>query len=426
MTDEAAAAAIVDALSSTAHAEEVARLLGRLPASLELGVGDTTLALSSQGPKVSALAPLAVWQRSLYGVPSPGFQSAGALVRSHPEFRIVGDPLAVAQCLALLEMLIEGAREQLLDGIRGDSQAPASVSAAAETQTESLDAIRGRYLQLTLPALGDPWVYEESTGPSDAPAMLMLHTAGADSRQWHALMTDARLSARWRMLAFDMPWHGRSSPPLRSRPLPWRLDAKTYLDVLDAYLDAAGIARALIVGCSMGAAAGLAYLAERPGRTTGAILLEAPFRSVGRRSEFLDHPGVHAGRFSSAWVTALLGPLSPRARRARAGWIYTQAGPGVYEADLRFYSEEFDAARYLDRIDTRRTPLWLLTGEYDYSATPADGRRIAEAIPGARFETMPGLGHFPMTENPAALMTHLEPITAALATKLRDGTNDER
>jgi len=422
MPDEVSAEAIVEAFSRAARAGEAAQLLGRLPASLEIGVGDATLALSSQGPKVSVVAPLAVWQRSLSSVPAPGFQSAGALVRSNPEFLIVGDSLAVAQSLALLEMLIDAARESLRDGSRAEWQA----NAGAATETESLEAIRGRYLQLALPALGNPWVYEESTGPRDAPALLMLHTAGADSRQWHALMTDTRLYDRWRMLAFDMPWHGRSSPPLSSNGQPWRLDAKTYVDVIDAYLDAARIGRALIVGCSMGAAAGFAYLAERPGRTIGAILLEAPFRSVGRRSEFLDHPGVHAGRFSSAWVAALLGPLSPRARRARAGWIYTQAGPGVYEADLRFYSEEFDAARYLDRIDTRRTPLWLLTGEYDYSATPADGRRIAQAIPGARFETMPGLGHFPMTENPAALMTYLEPITTALAAKRMDGTDDAR
>ncbi|MBA3478573.1 MAG: alpha/beta hydrolase, partial [Lautropia sp.] len=320
-------------------------------------------------------------------------------------------------CLGLLEALVEAARGELAAAgalsRHGSALQPEQVPDA-----ESLGLIRGRYLPLDVPGLGSVWVYEESTGAQALPPMLLLHTAGADSRQWHALMTDQRLLADWRMLAFDLPFHGRSNPPLHWNGDPWRLDARRYIATIDAYLDAAGIRRALIVGCSMGAAAGLAYLAERPERALGAILLEAPFRSAGRRSPFLDHPAVHAGRVSAAWVQALLSPLSPGSRRRRATWIYGQAGPGVYEGDLGFYSDEFDAACYLGRIDTSRTPLWLLTGEYDYSATPADSRRIADAIPGAHFQSMPGLGHFPMVENPDLLMTWLQPPAAALARSL--------
>jgi pimeloyl-ACP methyl ester carboxylesterase len=471
MAECAEIASITGALANAARREDAARLLSRLPVALSLVVGDARVELSSQGPQASASAPLKVWRQCLAPAPPPGFQSVGALVRSGAEFRLVGDPLPVAQCLALLEMLVETAREMLAPAAAAAAAAarpPATDSSSPESsspewsgpessspessspepsgpgssgsgspgsgppaseeppvEAESLELIRGRYLQLALPELGKPWVYEESTGSKDLPAMLMLHTAGADSRQWHALMTDRRLFQDWRILAFDMPFHGRSSPPLQWNGAPWRLDTRTYLETIDAYLDAVGIERALIVGCSMGAAAGLAYLAERPARALGAIQLEAPFRAAGRRSEYLDHPAVHAGRFSAAWVKALLSPTSSAARRRRASWIYTQAGPGVYEADLGFYSDDFDAALYLDRIDTRRSPLWLLTGEYDYSATPADGRRIADAIQGAHFETMPGLGHFPMTENPAALMTHLHPITSALAGTIGTRGNKE-
>jgi pimeloyl-ACP methyl ester carboxylesterase len=335
-------------------------------------------------------------------------------LRSQPDFRIDGDALPVAQCLALLEMILETARGHLARGTR-ETIAPGQEHRDSTPQVESLERIEGRYLPVDLSGLGRTWLYEESAGARHLPVMLLLHTAGADSRQWHGLMTDERLLCDWRMVAFDMPLHGRSNPPLHWSGAPWQLDTGLYLETIDAYLDAAQIGRMLIVGCSMGAAAGLAYLAERPGRAHGAILLEAPFRSAGRRSPFLDHPAVHAGRTSAAWVQALLSPLSPIGRRRRATWIYGQGGPGVYEGDLGFYSDEFDAARYVDRIDTRRSPLWLLTGEYDYSATPQDSRRIADAIPGARFQAMPGLGHFPMVENPAALMTWLHPITAGLA-----------
>ena len=52
----------------------------------------------------------------------------------------------------------------------------------------------------------------------------------------------------------------------------------------------------------------------------------------------------------------------------------------------------------------------MLTGEYDYSCTPEDTIRTAGAIPGARVEIMPGLGHFPMAENPDAFRRHILPV----------------
>ena len=64
----------------------------------------------------------------------------------------------------------------------------------------------------------------------------------------------------------------------------------------------------------------------------------------------------------------------------------------------------------VDRIDTSRCPLYLLTGEYDFSCTPDDTRATAARIPGARLTIMTELGHFPMSENPQAFLTHLLPV----------------
>jgi pimeloyl-ACP methyl ester carboxylesterase len=61
-------------------------------------------------------------------------------------------------------------------------------------------------------------------------------------------------------------------------------------------------------------------------------------------------------------------------------------------------------------VDTRRCPLYLLTGEYDFSCTPADTERTAKAIEGARFTVMKGLGHFPMSEHPGRFREYLVPV----------------
>jgi pimeloyl-ACP methyl ester carboxylesterase len=94
-----------------------------------------------------------------------------------------------------------------------------------------------------------------------------------------------------------------------------------------------------------------------------------------------------------------------------------QGGPGVFRGDLHFYAEEGDLRGKLARIDTGRCPVALLTGEFDYSCRPEDTRATAAAIPGARAVIMPGLGHFPMSENFAALKPHLLPVLEEMAAR---------
>ena len=53
----------------------------------------------------------------------------------------------------------------------------------------------------------------------------------------------------------------------------------------------------------------------------------------------------------------------------------------------------------LGEIDITRCPLFLLTGEYDYSCTAEGTLAIAERT-GAPATIMKGLGHFPMSEDP--------------------------
>ena len=52
-----------------------------------------------------------------------------------------------------------------------------------------------------------------SRRPAPARRYCCLHTAGSDGRQYRALMNDERVTRRHRVIAFDMPWHGKSSPP---------------------------------------------------------------------------------------------------------------------------------------------------------------------------------------------------------------------
>ena len=87
-----------------------------------------------------------------------------------------------------------------------------------------------------------------------------------------------------------------------------------------------------------------------------------------------------------------------------------QGGPGVFTGDLFFYQVEGDIRERIGAIDTSLCPLYMLTGEYDYSAAPQDTEAAAARIKGARVTIMKGLGHFPMSENPDAFLDYLRPV----------------
>jgi pimeloyl-ACP methyl ester carboxylesterase len=88
----------------------------------------------------------------------------------------------------------------------------------------------------------------------------------------------------------------------------------------------------------------------------------------------------------------------------------------VYQGDVHFYSNDWDARDDLKRIDTAKCRVSLLTGEYDYSCTPAMSEAVAQAIPGSRFTVMPGIGHFPMIENYPLFRRYLLPELELMAT----------
>jgi pimeloyl-ACP methyl ester carboxylesterase len=106
----------------------------------------------------------------------------------------------------------------------------------------------------------------------------------------------------------------------------------------------------------------------------------------------------------------LMSPSSPEERKRETVFVYSQGWPQSFLGDLFFYIEDHDLREEAAAIDTSLCPVFLLSGEYDYSATPEHGRAAHEAVAGSSFAVMDGIGHFPMSENPAAFIEHLLPV----------------
>ena len=271
------------------------------------------------------------------------------------------------------------------------------------------EPIRGAYVHLSL---GDRphRVYFEEAG--EGIPLVCLHTAGADGRQFRHLLNDEAVTCHFRVLAFDMPWHGKSLPPAGWQDEEYRLTTQAYVDLILAFCADLGLEQPVVLGCSIGGKIVLELARAHPERFRALIGLEAAAYQPPWYDDtgWLHRPDVHGGELCGALMSGLIAPQSPDETRWETLWGYMQGGPGVFKGDLHFYRVDGDFRDRVGQIDTTRCPLYLLTGEYDFSCTPEDTRLTALKIPGARFTVMTEIGHFPMAENPAQFRRYLRPV----------------
>ena len=273
----------------------------------------------------------------------------------------------------------------------------------------TVEPIVGRYAHIALDGREHRIYYEEA---GEGIALLCLHTAGSDGRQYRAVLNDPVILKNYRVVAFDMPWHGKSSPPAGwQRDAPYRLTTESYTAMIMTIARELGLARPVVMGCSIGGRIVL-NLALKHARELRALIGLQCAAYVERYYDagWMNHPEVHGSRAAGALAYGLMSPLSSDEHKWETVWHYMQGGPGVFSGDLHFYQVEGDIRERIGAIDTSHCPLYMLTGEYDYSASPRDTQAAAARIPGAKVTIMKGLGHFPMSENPEAFLSYLRPM----------------
>ncbi len=271
-----------------------------------------------------------------------------------------------------------------------------------------LEPVTGRYMQLEIQGRQNR-VYFEQAGQGIP--LLCLHTAGADGSQFRHLLNDPEITRNYRVIAFDMPWHGKSLPPVGYHLEEYRLTTDLYVDTVMAVCQGLGLEQPVIMGCSMGGRIVLQLALAHGADLRAVIGLEsADHQEPWYDTDWLHRPDVHGGEVSAALVSGLVAPQSPDEYRWETLWGYLQSGPGVFKGDLYFYRADSDYRDRVGAIDTAQCPVYLLTGEYDFSCTPEDTLRTAERIKGAQATIMEGLGHFPMSEDPRQFRRYIMPI----------------
>lgn len=221
--------------------------------------------------------------------------------------------------------------------------------------------------------------------------LICLHGAGGTHRHWGELF--APLSATARLIAPDLPGHGRSA-------LPGRATIADYAAVALHLLDALELERAVLAGHSMGAAAALEAALAAPERVRGLALIGASAR-LRVAPELLQalaaDPDAAIERLVQ-WIYA-----EPAAHlRAAAAAEFRQCDPVVLRGDFAA-CDGWDARA---RLGSLRCPALVICGEADRMTPPKLARELQALLDG-ELVLLPGVGHMPMLEAPAATATAL-------------------
>jgi len=237
-------------------------------------------------------------------------------------------------------------------------------------------------------------------------ALVCLHGVSSSAEIWRPLLP-ALATERCRVLAWDMPGYGHS-PPIEPHDFPHLADA------LAALLDAAGLARAVIVGHSLGGMIAMEFAARHRQRVA-ALVLACTTASSGvgpqpARTAFLEQRlgvlerGGSMAELADQLLPAMLGPRPPAGLPGRLRQLMSVIPPAAYRAAIRALPD-FDRRAALPAFDF---PVLCIAGEHDRVATAPTMRRIAERIDAAQFVVMRDAGHLAPFEDEEAFAVLLK------------------
>ena len=283
---------------------------------------------------------------------------------------------------------------------------------------ENVEDITGRYVHVELGGR-DYRTYFEENGKGRP--LVCLHTAGADSIEFRHLLVDREITERYRVIAFDMPWHGRSLPPDGWWQEEYKLTRDFYVGFVVAFCKALGLEKPILMGCSMGGYVMFDIARDHPDAFTAFISLQGRDHEPTWQglSKWYLHPEVNANLLVRPLIASLCAATAPEARRREVEWIYMRCAPGVLPGDFYFASADHDSRSYGAALSRISDKIYVIAGDWDWSCFKEHTDRIAEAIKGVIVIRSPDFGHFPMSEDPAAFREALDPVLKKIESRMR-------
>ncbi len=243
-------------------------------------------------------------------------------------------------------------------------------------------------------------LHVRDTGPRDGPAIVMLHGFGSSLQTWDAWAAD--LERDHRVIRYDEPGFG-----LTGRD-PGGYSDERGVAVLAGLLDRLGVARASVIGNSMGGRIAWRFAAAHPERVDRLVLVSPDgFREPGRGYGTTESVPLMMRTLPYVLPGFMLRPML-EAAYARPG-VLTEGlyeryrdmmlAPGVRRAIVDRIGDQVlaDPVPLLRGIEA---PTLLLWGEGDRMIPFGNSKDYLAALPHGELQALPGVGHVPQEEAP--------------------------
>jgi pimeloyl-ACP methyl ester carboxylesterase len=252
------------------------------------------------------------------------------------------------------------------------------------------DTVSLSFEKLYMPNVGLPestiYYTQFNADESAKPPLVLIHGAGASRLDWPPKL---RRLPGIRVIALDLPGHGRSTGSSRA-------DIGVYAEDVCAFLDTLGIERAIIAGHSMGGGIAQQIAITYPDRVAGLILLgtgsKLPVEPALPRRIIEETDAAIDWLIDTAW-----GENAPDNMKRRGHQRLESIPPQVVRDDY-VACQRFDSRPYLEQITA---PTLVIAARDDRMMPLKFSQTLAERIPNTTFFIVEDAGHmFPLEKGP--------------------------
>lgn len=240
------------------------------------------------------------------------------------------------------------------------------------------------------------------SGPKGAPAVVFANSLGSDLRLWDAVLP--HLPQGLRYIRYDKRGHGLSECPKGG----WSIadlarDAEALIEALDA-------GPVVFVGLSIGGMIGQQLAATRPDLLRALVLSNTAARMGTPEIWAQRIDAIKAGGIAAIESTILDRWFGPAFRHSPEASLWGAMLSRTPQSGYLACCEAIAKADLTDQTAQLRLPTLAIAGQHDGSSPPDLVAATAALIPGATCHTLPGTGHLPCVEAPAAYAALLSPF----------------
>jgi 3-oxoadipate enol-lactonase len=227
------------------------------------------------------------------------------------------------------------------------------------------------------------------------PVLVMLHCLGMTHHLWDGL---AGLTDKYTLLCYDFPGHGETPLPA----VPYGVEELSAQ--LAAVMRREGVARAHIIGISLGGLVAQCFAATEPAMTEKLVLCDTTPRYTDEARDMWVVRAAAARKDGAAsllptiekiWFTPEFVAAEPPAVKLVRDTFRACSGEGYALA-----CEALGAADLHDLAPRIKAPTLVLYGSEEGQAFQDAGAWLRDHIAGARLEIIPSAGHASVLEQP--------------------------